>query len=66
VAIFPQCLAHRGGAAGRAVSAAILAAWYVTTTGAAALIAFAESPTSIMFWQVFVALPACALAMVIG
>ena len=32
----------------------------------AALISFAVSPTTIMFWQVFVALPASALAMVMS
>jgi hypothetical protein len=40
--------------------------WYVTAMGAAALIAFAVSPTTVMFWQVFVALPASALAMVMS
>ena len=39
---------------------------YVTAMCAAALISFALSPTTIMFWQVFVALPASALAMVMA
>jgi hypothetical protein len=39
---------------------------YVTATCAAALICFALSPTTIMFWQLFVALPASALAMVMA
>ncbi len=40
--------------------------FYITAMGAAALISFALSPTTIMFWQVFVALPASALAMVMA
>ncbi len=40
--------------------------FYVTVMCAAALISFAVSPTTIMFWQVFVALPASALAMVMS
>src|SRR6202020_876991 len=40
--------------------------FYVTAMCAAALISFALSPTTIMFWQVFVALPASALAMVMS
>ena len=40
--------------------------FYVTATCGAALICFALSPTTIMFWQVFVALPASALAMVMS
>jgi hypothetical protein len=40
--------------------------FYVTATCAAALICFALSPTTIMFWQLFVALPASALAMVMA
>ncbi len=40
--------------------------FYVTATCAAALICFALSPTTIMFWQVFVALPASGLAMVMS
>jgi hypothetical protein len=39
---------------------------YVTATCGAALICFALSPTTIMFWQLFVALPASALAMVMS
>lgn len=39
---------------------------YVMATGVAALICFALSPTTIMFWQLFVALPASALAMVLA
>jgi hypothetical protein len=39
---------------------------YVTAMCGAALISFALSPTTIMFWQVFVALPASALAMVMS
>jgi hypothetical protein len=40
--------------------------FYVTAMCGAALISFALSPTTIMFWQVFVALPASALAMVMS
>jgi hypothetical protein len=40
--------------------------FYVTATCGAALICFALSPTTIMFWQLFVALPASALAMVMS
>ena len=40
--------------------------FYVTAMCGAALISFALSPTTIMFWQVFVALPASALAMVLS
>jgi hypothetical protein len=40
--------------------------FYVTAMCVAALISFALSPTTIMFWQVFVALPASALAMVMS
>jgi hypothetical protein len=40
--------------------------FYVTAMCAAALISFAVSPTTIMFWQVFVALPASALAVVMS
>lgn len=40
--------------------------FYVTATCAAALICFALSPTTILFWQLFVALPASALAMVMS
>jgi len=40
--------------------------FYVVVFGAAALIAFALSPTTIMFWQVLVALPASALAMILS
>jgi hypothetical protein len=40
--------------------------FYVTATCGAALICFALSPTTVMFWQVFVALPASALAMVMS
>jgi hypothetical protein len=37
--------------------------FYVYATCAAALVSFAASPTTIMFWQVFVALPASGIAM---
>ncbi|HTY93494.1 MAG TPA: hypothetical protein VMC02_06380 [Steroidobacteraceae bacterium] len=40
--------------------------FYVIAMCAAALISFALSPTTIMFWQVFVALPASALAVVMS
>ena len=40
--------------------------FYITATCGAALICFALSPTTIMFWQLFVALPASALAMVMS
>jgi hypothetical protein len=40
--------------------------FYVTATCGAALICFALSPTTIMFWQLFVALPASALAMLMS
>jgi len=36
--------------------------FYVTAMCAAALIAFALSPTTIMFWQVFIAMPASVIA----
>ncbi|HEY4339703.1 MAG TPA: hypothetical protein VGM97_07150 [Steroidobacteraceae bacterium] len=39
---------------------------YVTATCAAALICFALSPTTIMFWQLFVILPASALVVVMA
>jgi len=56
-------------AAGRRSAAYRPRAWlrcYVTAMCGAALISFALSPTTIMFWQVFVALPASALAMVMS
>ncbi|HEV2701413.1 MAG TPA: hypothetical protein VGV09_07270 [Steroidobacteraceae bacterium] len=40
--------------------------FYVTAMCAATLISFALSPTTIMFWQVFVAMPASAVAMVMS
>lgn len=40
--------------------------FYVTAMCVAALVSFALSPTTIMFWQVFVALPASALAVVLS
>ncbi|HEY6457174.1 MAG TPA: hypothetical protein VIY90_18015 [Steroidobacteraceae bacterium] len=40
--------------------------FYVTATCGAALICFALSPTTIMFWQLFVALPASTLVMVLS
>lgn len=40
--------------------------FYVTSMGAAALIAFALSPTTIMFWQVFIAMPASVIAAVVS
>ena len=39
---------------------------YVTALFAAALIAFAVSPTTIMFWQVLITLPASALALIMS
>jgi hypothetical protein len=39
---------------------------YIVVFGAAALIAFALSPTTIMFWQVLVALPVSALATILS
>ncbi len=39
---------------------------YVSAMCSAARISFALSPTTVMFWQVFVALPASALAMVMS
>jgi hypothetical protein len=40
--------------------------FYVTAMCAAALLSFAVSPTTIMFWQVFVAMPASVLAAVMS
>ena len=40
--------------------------FYVFAMGVATLISFALSPTTIMFWQVFVAMPASAVAMVMS
>jgi hypothetical protein len=39
---------------------------YIVVFGTAALIAFALSPTTIMFWQVLIALPVSALTVILS